>query len=91
MSYLILLSYSLFLLAIGWWAGYAFYCLVNRDSAPEHCVPENVPPWEDLEEPAFVRKEWKRLGGTENGWTESDYYSLKSHMQNPVSHDVHEA
>lgn len=57
----------------------------------EHAVPENVPPWEDLDEPAFVRKEWKRLGGTEKGWTEADYYSLKSHMQNPQIHDVHEA
>jgi hypothetical protein len=56
----------------------------------DHAVPENVPPWESLDEPAFVRKEWKRLGGDEKGWTESDYYSLKAHMLNPEFNDVHE-
>ena len=50
-------------------------------SAPEHCVPQNIPPWEDLNEPTYVRREWERLGGTEKGWTVSDYYSLKAHMQ----------
>lgn len=52
-----------------------------KNQAPEHCVPQNVPPWEDLNEPTYVRREWERLGGTEKGWTVSDYYSLKAHMQ----------
>lgn len=63
----------------------------RRQSSPLFAGEQaNINPWEDLNEPAFVRKEWNRLGGTEKGWTADDYYSLRSLILNPVEHDVHD-
>lgn len=45
--------------AVMFWTIIAFHSISLKAVEPEHAVPENIPPEDDLEEPTYLRRSYK--------------------------------